>query len=86
MSGGAGAQDAPHRVSDKDDARVQDPLGGLGKLERRELVAWVGENLPEVRRTASGQRPVLLDPRDRPRGRLGGSCRRVRAPSGLNGG
>jgi hypothetical protein len=37
---------------------VQDPLGGLGKLERRELVAWVGENLPEVRRTASGQRPV----------------------------
>jgi hypothetical protein len=37
---------------------VQDPLGGLGKLERRELVAWVGDNLPEVRRTASGQRPV----------------------------
>ena len=37
---------------------MQDPLGGLGKLERRELLAWVGENLPEVRRTASGKRPV----------------------------
>ena len=28
------------------------------ELERRELLAWVGENLTEVRRTAAGQRPV----------------------------
>jgi hypothetical protein len=29
-----------------------------GKLEPRELLTWVGEHLPEVRRTAVGQRPV----------------------------
>jgi hypothetical protein len=33
-------------------------LVGLGELERRTLLTWVGENLPEVRRTAYGQRPV----------------------------
>jgi hypothetical protein len=33
-------------------------LSGLGELERRELLTWVGEHLPEVRRTAVGQRPV----------------------------
>lgn len=58
MTGGPGAKDAPHTFSDEDRAQGRDPLGGLGELERRELVAWVGEHLPEVRRTASGQRPV----------------------------
>jgi hypothetical protein len=33
-------------------------LVGLGELERRALLTWVGEKLPEVRRTAYGQRPV----------------------------
>jgi hypothetical protein len=33
-------------------------LSGLGELERRELLTWVGKHLPEVRRTAVGQRPV----------------------------
>lgn len=58
MTGGPGAKDAPHTFSDEDRAQGQDPFGGLGELERRELLAWVGENLTEVRRTAAGQRPV----------------------------
>jgi hypothetical protein len=58
MSGGPGAEDAPHTSSDEDRAQGQDPFRGLGELERRELLAWVGENLPYVRRTAFGQRPV----------------------------
>jgi hypothetical protein len=36
-------------------ARGQD-LFGLGEPERRALLAWVGENLPQVRRSVSGQR------------------------------
>jgi hypothetical protein len=55
MSGGPGAKDAPHTIGEDERARGHDPLG---ELERRELLAWVGEHLPEVRRTASGQRPV----------------------------
>ena len=58
MTGGPGAKDAPQPFSDEDPAQGQDPLRGLGEEERRELLAWVGENLPEVRRTAFGQRPV----------------------------
>ena len=58
MTGGPGAKDAPPTFSDEDPAQGQDPLGGLGEQERRELLAWVGENLPEVRRTAFGQRPI----------------------------
>lgn len=58
MTGGPGAQDAPRTFRDEHRAQGQDPLGGLGEEERRELVAWVGENLPEVRRTAFGQRPI----------------------------
>jgi hypothetical protein len=58
MTGGPGAKDAPPTFGDEDRAQGQDPLAGLGELERRELLAWVGENLPYVRRTALGQRPV----------------------------
>ena len=58
MTGGPGAQDAPHTLSDEDSDQGQDPLAGLGEEERRELLVWVGENLPYVRRTAFGQRPV----------------------------
>ena len=57
MSGGPGAKDAPHTLSEDDRAREQ-ALFGLGEEERREVLAWVGENLPYVRRTAVGQRPV----------------------------
>jgi hypothetical protein len=57
MSGGPGATDAPHTLSDDERAREQ-ALSGLGEEERREVLTWVGENLPYVRRTAVGQRPV----------------------------
>jgi hypothetical protein len=57
MSGGPGAKDAPYTLSEDERAREQ-ALFGLGEEERREVLAWVGENLPYVRRTAVGQRPV----------------------------
>jgi hypothetical protein len=57
MSGGSGAKDAPHTHTEDERAREQ-ALFGLGEEERRELQAWVGQNLPYVRRTAAGQRPL----------------------------
>ena len=57
MFGGPGANDAPRTPSEDERAREQ-ALFALGEEERRQVVAWVGENLPYVRRTASGQRPV----------------------------
>jgi hypothetical protein len=57
MSGGPGAKDAPRTL--REDERAQEQaLFGLGEEERREVLAWVGENLPYVPRTAVGQRPV----------------------------
>jgi hypothetical protein len=38
------------------DARGQDVLSGLGERERRALLAWVGENLTQVRRSVYEQR------------------------------
>ena len=58
MTGGPGAKDAPDTFNDEDLDDGQDPFAGLGEQERREALAWVGENLPYVRRTAFGQRPV----------------------------
>jgi hypothetical protein len=58
MTEGSGAKDASHTPNDEERAPGNDVLAGLGELERRELMAWVGENLPYVRRTAVGQRPV----------------------------
>jgi hypothetical protein len=57
MSGGSGAKDAPHTLGDDERAREQ-ALFGLGEEERRAALGWVGENLPYVRRTAAGQRPL----------------------------
>ena len=56
MTGGPGAKDAQDTFSDEDRAQGQDPFSGLGELERRAALAWVGENLTEVRRSAFGQR------------------------------
>ena len=56
MTGEPGAKGAPHPSTDER-AQGQDVLG-LGELERDYLLAWVGENLTLVRRTASGQRPL----------------------------
>ena len=53
MNGEPGAKGAPHPSTDQR-AQEQDVLG----LGEREMLAWVGEHLTLVRRTASGQRPV----------------------------
>lgn len=58
MTEGSGAKDASRTLEDQNRARGQDWLGDLGQEERRELMAWVGQNLTEVRQTALGQRPV----------------------------
>ena len=54
MTEGPGAKDAPPTFTDEERARGQD-LFGLGEQERRELLAWVGEHLPRVRRSVYGQ-------------------------------
>ena len=54
MTGEPGAKGASHPSTDER-AHGQDGLG-LGERERDALLAWVGENLTLVRRTASGQR------------------------------
>ena len=47
MTGERGAEGAPHRFTDeKLDPRLSDP----------EMLAWMGEHLPELRRSTSGQR------------------------------
>ena len=47
MTGEPGAKGAPRPSTDE-----------LGELERDAILAWVGENLTLVRRSASGQRPM----------------------------
>ena len=54
MTGELGAKGAPGPFTDER-AEGQDVLG-LGERERNALLAWVGENLTLVRRSASGQR------------------------------
>jgi hypothetical protein len=56
MTGGPGAKGAPHPFTDEERARGQDVVSGLGERERRALLAWVGENLPQVRRSVFEQR------------------------------
>jgi hypothetical protein len=56
MTGEPGATGAPHPPPDGR-AQRQDVLG-LGERERDELLAWVGEHLTLVRRSASGERPT----------------------------
>jgi hypothetical protein len=48
MSGGSGAKD--------EQPAGKDVFSGLSEPERRAMLTWVGENLPEVRRSAYGQR------------------------------
>ena len=56
MTGEPGAEGAP-RPSAGERAQGQDVLG-LGERERDALLAWVGENLTVVRRSAYGQRTL----------------------------
>jgi len=55
MTEGPGAKDAPHPSTDEERAPGQDWLSDLGERDRRELLAWVGEHLPRVRRSVYGQ-------------------------------
>ena len=55
MTGEPGAKGAPHPSTDES-GQGQDVLG-LGERDRDALLAYVGEHLTLVRRTASGERP-----------------------------
>ena len=55
MTQGPGAKDAPHPSTDEERARGQD-LFGMGERDRRAVLAWVGENLTQVRRSVYEQR------------------------------
>jgi hypothetical protein len=55
MTEGPGATDAPQPFTDEERARGQDVFG-LGERERRAVLAWVGENLTQVRRSVYEQR------------------------------
>ena len=56
MTEGPGAKDAPPTFTDKERAPGQDWLSDLGEQERRDVLAWVGENLPHFRQSVYGQR------------------------------
>jgi hypothetical protein len=57
MSQGPEAKDAP-RTPDEERTPGDDWLSELGEPERRAVLAWVGENLSEVRRSAYGHRSL----------------------------
>jgi hypothetical protein len=55
MTEGPGAAGAPPTFTDNERAPGQDWLSAMTEQERRELLAWVGEHLPRVRRSVYGQ-------------------------------
>jgi hypothetical protein len=55
MTEGQGAKGPPPPSTDDEHAPGQD-LFGLGERERRAVLAWVGENLTQVRRSVYEQR------------------------------
>jgi hypothetical protein len=58
MTGESETDDRPDMLSDEERARGTDVVSGLGDLERRITLDWVGDHLPEVRRSAYGQRSL----------------------------
>jgi hypothetical protein len=56
MTEGPEAKYAPPTFTDDQRAPGQDVLAGLGERERRVLIDWVGEHLPQVRRSVYEQR------------------------------
>jgi hypothetical protein len=56
MTEGPGAKDPPPTFTDEERAPGQDWLSDLGQRDRRAVLAWVGENLPQVRRSVYEQR------------------------------
>jgi hypothetical protein len=55
MTEGPGAKDAPPPSTGEERAPGQD-LFGMGERERQATLAWVGENLTQVRRSVQEQR------------------------------
>jgi hypothetical protein len=55
MTEGKGARDAPPPSTDEEHAPGHD-LFGLGERDRQAALAWVGENLTQVRRSVYEQR------------------------------
>ena len=55
MTEGTGAKEAPHPPSDEERTSGPD-LFGLEEQDRRALLDWVGEHLPQVRRSVYDQR------------------------------
>ena len=55
MTEGPGAKDAPPPSTDEERAQGQD-LFGLGERDRQATLAWVSENLTQVRRSVYEQR------------------------------
>jgi hypothetical protein len=55
MTEGPGAKDAPPPFTDEERARGHD-LFGLGERDREAVLAWIGENLTQVRRSVYEQR------------------------------
>jgi hypothetical protein len=60
MTEESGAKDASRTPNDEERAPGNDVLAGLGEQERRVTLDWVGEHLPDVRRSAYGQRSLYL--------------------------
>ena len=56
MTGEPGAMGAPRPGTDE--GALGEDVFGLGQRERDAMLAWIGENLTLVRRSASGQRPM----------------------------
>jgi len=50
------AEDVPRMLHDDERAQGGDWLSRLEEPERRAVLTWVGENLPEVQRSVYGQR------------------------------
>jgi hypothetical protein len=58
MTEGSGTSGRPRSLDDEDRAAGTDLMAGLEDVERRAALEWVGEHLPEVKRSAYGQRSL----------------------------
>jgi hypothetical protein len=58
MTGESGAKEASRTPNDEERPPGDDVFSGLGEMERRAMLDWVGENLLGVRRSAYGQRSL----------------------------
>jgi hypothetical protein len=56
MTEGPGAKDAPPTFTDEERAPDPDWLADLGERDRQAVLAWVGEHMPQVRRSVFDQR------------------------------